>query len=282
MKFAINIPNYSHFSNPDNIVSFAKEVEASGWDGLFIWDHLQLYPKYFRGMNFIDPYVAMTLIAYESSKLILGPYITPLSRRRPWQVYRQLVSIDHISKGRAMLGVGLGTPAEFDFAAFGDADVNKIRAELLDEGLEIIHLLSSGEEISYQGKHYQLSKVQLLPKPYNGFIPIYIAGQWPNKPPFRRGARYNGILPISNNWPETLSPDEIATISEYITQFRDSTQPFEVFAGGTSVGKSRDERRELIEAYAKAGATWWCEDMDTWGFEFAELLDRVREGPPLP
>ena len=280
MKYVINIPNYSYFSEPENLIIFAKEVEKSGWDGLFMWDHLQLIPEFFRDIPFIDPYVALTIIACNTKNILLGPYVTPISRRRPWQVYRQLVSLDHLSKGRIIFGVGLGTPAEFDFSAFGDESDNIIRGEMLDESLEIIELLSTGEEISYKGKHYNLNRVQLLPRPYNGRIPIFVAGQWPNKNPFKRAAHYDGALPISKNWPETLHPKDIAQIKKYVMEFIEHKKSFDIVIGGISTVNRSQETLSQIEEYKKSGATWWVEDMDTWDVSFEEMLERVRIGPP--
>ena len=232
MKYAINIPNYGEFSDPNFIKKFASDVEKSGWDGLFIWDHIQLYPEYLRGTPFIDPWAALNIIAMNTSNIKLGSFVTPLSRRRPWQVSRQIVSLDHLSEGRAMLGVGLGTPVEFEFGAFGEATDDKTRAELLDESLEIILKLWTGEAIDHTGKHYHLTDVQILPKPYKGHIPIFIAGQWPNKRPMRRAANYDGVVPISNNWPEKLSPNDIGDILSYISKYRISDKQFELMVGG--------------------------------------------------
>ncbi|MHA2253125.1 MAG: LLM class flavin-dependent oxidoreductase, partial [Candidatus Kariarchaeaceae archaeon] len=120
MKYAVNIPNFGEFSDPDFLKKLSSDVEAAGWDGLFIWDHLQLFPEYHRGVSFIDPWIALTVIAMSTSKIKLGPFITPLARRRPWQVSRQIVSLDHLSGGRAVLGVGLGTPVEYEFGSFGE------------------------------------------------------------------------------------------------------------------------------------------------------------------
>ncbi|MHA2169731.1 MAG: LLM class flavin-dependent oxidoreductase [Candidatus Kariarchaeaceae archaeon] len=279
MKFGVDIGNYGAFSDPDYLKKFAHLVEESGWDGLFIWDHLQLFPEYFRGVPFIDPWIGLSIIAMNTTKIKLGPYITPLSRRRPWQVYRQVVSLDHLSKGRVMFGVGLGTPAEFDMGAFGDATDDKLRAELLDESLDIIQELSTGEIINFNGKHYHLKQVQLLPKPYQERIPIIVGGEWPNKPPFRRAARYQGVVPISNNWPNRLSPEDIIKIQVYIAKHRTLKEPIEVTLGG-STPVDQSEAKKIIQPYKDVGLSWWLEDIDGIHGPFDQLIERVKAGPP--
>jgi alkanesulfonate monooxygenase SsuD/methylene tetrahydromethanopterin reductase-like flavin-dependent oxidoreductase (luciferase family) len=278
MKFGINIPNFGYFGEPQNITYLSELVEKSGWDGLFIWDHVQAFPEWHRGLPFIDPWIALSIISMKTEKIFLGPYITPLPRRRPWQVYRQATSIDHLSKGRLMLGFGIGTP-EFDFSSFGDTSDPKIKGEMLDEALEIINKFQTQEPFSYNGKYYNLNDVLLNPGPYKKKIPIFIAGQWPNKKPMRRAAKFDGVVPISSTWPEYLSPDEINELHQYIVSHRTRDDPIEIMVGGITPS-DKSEGKSIIKKYEKVGMTWWSEDINAIRGPIDELIERIETGPP--
>jgi len=153
-----------------------------------------------------------------TEKIRLGIMVTSLSRRRPWMVVRETVSLEHLSNGRLILGVGLGDPAQWEYGSFGE-DVNPIaRAKQLDESLEILVGLWSGEPFQFCGDHYQLDEMVFLPTPLQKpRIPIWVGGFWPNKPPLRRAARYEGTFPGSM---QALSPEDWRIIKAYIGEHR--------------------------------------------------------------
>lgn len=108
----------------------------------------------------------MTAVASNTKSLRLGLLVTPLSRRRPWKVAREIVSLDHLSQGRMILGVGLGDIRKKEFEAFGEISDQRLRGEMLDEGLEIIDGLQNGELSTYSGEHYHISMITVFnPKP---------------------------------------------------------------------------------------------------------------------
>jgi alkanesulfonate monooxygenase SsuD/methylene tetrahydromethanopterin reductase-like flavin-dependent oxidoreductase (luciferase family) len=132
----------------------------------------------------------MSAIASQTSKMRLGILVTPLSRRRPWKVAREIVTLDHLSHGRMVLGVGLGDFREKEFENFGEVSDQIERGEMLDEGLDIINGLQSGEVFRYTGKHYRIGRTVFTPKPVQlPRVPVWVAGKWPNKKPFRRAAQ---------------------------------------------------------------------------------------------
>ena len=133
MRFAINLPNFGAYADPRLLAELAHEAEESGWDGLFLWDHVQYFVPAQR-VPLADPWIALAAVALATRRIRLGPMVTPLPRRRPWQVARQCVTLDHLSGGRLILGVGLGDPAPTEFAAFGEDTDPRRRAERLDEG----------------------------------------------------------------------------------------------------------------------------------------------------
>ena len=136
MKFGISISNLGMYSDFDGLIAFAQDAEEAGWDGLFPWDHILHKPR--ADSRVIDPWIALAAIAAHTKKMMLGPMVTPLARRRPWKVARETISLDHLSKGRLILGVGLGSVVSQDFKRFGEEINNKIRGEKLDESLRIL------------------------------------------------------------------------------------------------------------------------------------------------
>lgn len=283
MKFGITFPNFGPYGDVAVLVDLAERAEAAGWDGIFVWDHIQVDPEW--GAPFVDPWIAMSAMAVATTRIALGPMVTPVSRRRPAQLARQTVSLDHLSGGRLVLGVGLGWPPGPDFADLGDESDPRIRAEMLDEGLDLIDALWSGELVEHSGTHYTARGVRFLPRPLQQpRIPIWVAGFWPHKAPFRRMARWDGMFPLNsdpdsgeaiNNPPETL-----ADMVGYVMDHRSAEGPFDVVA---MVESPRDatERARLRAEYAAAGMTWWIEYL---GEDDAPLtrITRLIDAGPLP
>ena len=277
MKYSIYIPNFG-FQNPQEIAKLAREAEDSGWDGFFIWDHIAVMENF--NVSFLDPWVALSAIAMETKKIQIGTMITPIPRRRPWKLARETTSLDHLSNGRLILGVGLGAP-EYDFTTFGeDFNVNT-RAKKLDEGLEIIKGLWSGKSFSFEGDFFQIKEVKFTPTPVKDKIPIWVAGTWPNKKPFQRAALYDGVFPISVDWQKSLTPDELIQIIEIVKQNRPSLDNFDVVIAGNTPGDQR-KGDQIVKPYEQAGATWWCENINFLRFSNSPklLLERIRQGPP--
>jgi len=272
MKYGINVPNFGDYFHPRTLSELARDAEDSGWDGFFIWDHIV------GDVSFADPTVALAAIALNTDRIRLGTMVTPLPRRRPWKIARETVSLDHLSEGRLILGVGLGYPPS-EFEAFGENGEAKTRAGKLDEGLKVLTGLWTGEPFSYKGEHYQVDEVTFLPKPFQSpRIPIWTACFWPNRKPLLRAARYEGVVP-ARSWPQTLTPEDVSDIIEFINNNRSSSAIFDVMAGGETP-PDPDKGAELVEPYIEAGATWWSENINGWRGTLDEMRDRIRQGPP--
>lgn len=205
VKYAINVPNFGDYSHPNMLADLASDAEKAGWDGFFIWDHIS-GPTEWRvpvGNSMVpiayapyaDPCVALTAIALRTKHIRIGALVTPLARRRPWKLAREAVSIDHVSNGRLVVGVGLGGTLN-EFEGFGEDGDPRIRSRKLDEGLAILTGLWTGKPFSYAGEHYTIDETVFMPKPVQSpRIPIWVACFWPNKKPLRRAARYDGVVP---------------------------------------------------------------------------------------
>ena len=271
MRYCVNVPNFGDYHDPDTVAGLAVDAEDAGWDGFFTWDHLQGYGPVG------DPLVALAAVATRTSRIRLGTMITPLPRRRPWKVAKETVSLDRLSEGRLIVGVGLGNPPQ-EFSAFGEDPDPRVRGEKLDEGLDILTGLWTGEPFSYNGKHYRLEEVTFTPKPFQPRIPVWVAGFWPHRRPFRRAARYDGVYP-TRDWPDSLTVSDLKHILDYIEGHRRSTEPFDVVVGGQTPSKPEDGE-EIVERWEAAGATWWSEDINGWRGSLDEMRERIRSGPP--
>ncbi|MHA3962139.1 MAG: LLM class flavin-dependent oxidoreductase [Candidatus Thorarchaeota archaeon SMTZ1-45] len=281
MKYGINIPNFGWFGDIHLLVDIAIVVEDAGWDGFFLWDHLLVFKQEDMVTKFVDPWIALSAVACQTNKIRLGPLITPLPRRRPWKVAREAVSLDYLSNGRILLGVGIGAPPDAEFDYFGEASDTKIRAQKLDEGLDIITGLWSGKPFSYKGQHYQLEEMTFLPKPkQQPRIPIWVGGGVPNKAPFRRAAHYDGVAPVHSKWPELVTPTLLDDVLEIILSERKDLENYDVVVCGETTGNDSAIDREKIEQWTQAGATWFLEDIHGLRAEVAELRERIQAGPP--
>jgi len=279
LRYGIYLPNFGEVAYARTLTDLAVESESAGWDGFFLWDHV-LHSKTQRS-PMVDSLTTLAAMAVSTERIRIGTTITPLARRRPWIVARQTVTIDHLSNGRLILGVGLGDPRYADFEMFGESGGFKVRAEKLDEGLEILTGLWSGKPFSYKGRHYQIEKTLFQPaakqKPR---IPIWVGGFWPNKAPFRRAAKYDGVIPLRLARPIRPEPKDLRNILEYIRQYRTSSTGFDVAVIGGGTGKSHTEDAKKLQPFAEAGMTWWLESFFLQRNSHKEMRKRIRQGPP--
>ena len=277
MQYGVYFSNVDEYSSAALLASLAREAEDSGWDGVFIWDHMG------KTSAAADPWVALTAMAMATQRVKLGPIITPIPRRRPWKLARETVTLDHLSNGRLILGIGLGWGSE-EFAPFGENGDIKIRAEKVDEGLEVLVGLWSGETFNYRGKHYQVEDVCFLPRPAQSpRIPIWVCGAWSDrKAPFRRAARWDGVVAIcgtGENRP--IWPEEISDVRAYMEKHRLSRDPFDVVVILWSEGERTAEEQAEVRRYRDAGATWWLEDLSLERFATSkQARERLYKGPP--
>jgi alkanesulfonate monooxygenase SsuD/methylene tetrahydromethanopterin reductase-like flavin-dependent oxidoreductase (luciferase family) len=288
MRYGVYVPNFGPYGNARVLADLAYEAEEAGWDGFFLWDQVSKTTLTPGVDPMVDPWVTLAAIALRTSAIRLGTLVTPLPRRRPWMLARQTVSLDHLSAGRLIFGVGSGG-GYFDFEALGEASDPKTLAALLDEGLEVLTGLWSGEPYRHEGAGYQVKEAQFLPRPLQfPRIPIWMAAMWPAKAPLRRAVRFDGIVPIGRDLPLTamLTPEEMDEIVRYVACQPGYTTPFEVVHSGLTTGMDAVHDREMVAAYQQVGVTWWVEKIlpERWGSWTAWPLEamsaRIRRGPP--
>lgn len=193
-------------------------AEKAGWDGVFVPDELSA--------GYADPWTVLAAIARETTTLRLGTWIIPLAHQQPWRVAHAAAALDRLSDGRLILGTGLGAPNEH--RTFGGAYDPAALGRRYDEALEVMVGLWSGEPFSYTGEFFTVDDATLAVTPVQQpRIPIIMGCWWPNKKPFRRAGRWDGIMPF---WPALTG---------------DGSGP----QGERSTGSIEDELRELIGYY---------------------------------
>lgn len=281
MQYGVTLPNMG--VDVQTLAQLAVEAETAGWDGVFVWDCL-----YGSAENepekraTCDPWIALAAIALATKRVRLGTMVTPLSRRRPWKVARETVTLDHLCQGRLILPVGLGAATEGGFAKVGEELDRKIRAQMLDEGLAILSGLWSGQPFSFSGQHYQVQEMTFLPPPMQQpRIPIWVIGAWPHRKSMQRTLRFDGILPTKLQG--EMMPADLQEMKTWLSQHRDSPTPFDIVMEGETPGDDPVAATAILRPLAQVGVTWWLESV--WATPETKggvegMKQRIHQGPP--
>jgi alkanesulfonate monooxygenase SsuD/methylene tetrahydromethanopterin reductase-like flavin-dependent oxidoreductase (luciferase family) len=265
VRHGLFLPIFDGLAEPGEVARLAAEAEERGWDGVFVWDHV----AYSEPVSAIaDPWVTLAAIACSTESVRLGPMITPLPRRRPIQVAREVSTLDRLSAGRVTLGVGIGDDGARELSATGEQTDPRVRGEMLDEGLEVLAAAWSGEEVRHRGRHYVLDGLAVGPVPVQRpGPPVWVALRHGNPAPLRRAARHDGMFPIGIE-----HPDQLASVVAEVTALRPSgAQAFDVAVGGRPDVDHRP--------YEAAGATWWMTSFSPFDVRVDEVRAVLRTGP---
>ncbi len=276
MRYGLNL---GACVDPRTLAEWAALAEDAGWDGVFLEDYIVYQGR--QDIPTYDPWVALAAMAVRTERIRLGTEVTPLARRRPWKVAREAVTLDHLSGGRLVLGVGTGDARSLDFANFGEVTDARTRAGMLDEALQVLVGLWSGEPFSHEGEHYRVRDVTFLPRPVQRpRIPIWVGGAYPHRRPMRRAARWDGYCVYrwteDGHW-EDLTAAEVQAAKAFIESRRPVPGAFDIVAGGTERRPDWERERELIASLAGAGATWWTEWVPP--LNQGEMRARMARGP---
>ena len=262
IRSALFLPPFDELADPAVVARLAADAEEAGWDGFFVWDHI----AYRAPVTAVaDPWVVLSAMACATSRILLGPMVTPLPRRRPAVVARQTASLDRLSGGRLVLGVGTGGDGSRELTATGEELGARARGDMLDEHLTILRAAWSGEPVRHRGEHYVVDDVTFLPPPVQpGGPPVWVGARYGNPRPLRRAAEHDGVFPIE--------VEEPAQLAEVVAAVQPRTSSYDV-----AIGRAPGEDPR---PWAAAGATWWLVEL---GIE-DNALDRVRgvlrDGPP--
>lgn len=280
MRFGVSVANFGAYSDPRVVASCARLAEDSGWDGLFVWDHVAFVKAWRLAVG--DPWILLTAAALATDRIRLGPLVTPLARRRPSKLARETVTLDRLSGGRMILGVGLGAPIDDEYATFGEPTDPLVLAERLDEGLEVLVALWSGEVVRHRGTHYVADDVAFQPTPaQEPRIPIWVGGQWPHRAPLVRASRWDGVVPLFPGEAEELrdpTKTELRDLLRFIEERRGTLAGFDVVVGGETTESPEDSAR--VSALEAEGTTWWLEWLAPRRGPLDDMRRRIEQGPP--
>jgi len=277
VRFAIGLPNVGPFADPAALVDLAVSADGSGWDAVFLWDHL----LYRDGWDVTDPWVALGAIATRTHRVRLGLLVAALPRQLPWEVAKRAVSLQQLSGGRFVLGAGLGSIPE-EHSGFGADPDPRVRADRLDEALRVIRGLTGGQPFSHEGEHFRVRDVALRPAAPDGGLPIWIGGRWPNRRPMRRAARWDGLVAThaDHGKGETMPPGQLREVVDYALEHRDPlARSLDVAVEGWT-DEAPDRAWAQVEPYVGSGLTWWIEALGWWRGDLQAASRRIEAGPP--
>ncbi len=263
MRHAIHVPLFGALADPHAVVDLALAAEGAGWDGFFVWDHL-LSPVG-GDWDIADPWIVLAAAAVATDRIRLGPMVTPLPRRRVVKLARESVTLDQLSRGRLILGLGTGRDIAREYSAFGDPADPRQLGRALDEGAAVVTALWSGETVTHRGAVF-IDGVRIIPGPVQQpRIPVWFGTNRTTGCPIKRAARYDGIFPLG------MDLAGIARITDAIEKIRGSREGFDV-----AVAARLDTDPDKLRA---AGATWAVREF--WpGDQPDQVLRAIEEGTP--
>ena len=265
MRSALWLPIFDELADPVVVARLAAEAEGAGWHGMFVWDHVRWREPV---VDVADAWITLAAIATATERLRFGPMVTPLPRRRPVKVAKETATLDRLSGGRLILGVGIGSDRfGHEYSMTGEELDDRVRAEMLDESLAVLGSAWSGEPVRHRGRHYTVDGFAFGPRPVQRpAIPIWIAGFPGKQKPVQRAARHDGFFPVNLEHPDQLA-EVVATISE----LRGQDTPYD-YAIGLPAGTD-------LDPYAKAGATWWMAEFPWDTVTVDGVRGVLRDGP---
>ncbi len=281
MKFGLDISPAGPWGDPEQIAELAALAETTGWDGVFCED----YVAFPGGVETYDPWITLALVAQATERVTLATMITPLPRRRPATVAAQAMSVDRISGGRLVLGVGIGDSESDDFRRFGEPADPRERAVMLDESLEVIAGLWSGRPVTFQGRHFTVDDAELRPTPIQRpRIPIWVGGAITKRGPRERALRWDGAclyrVPPDQGW-DDVTPDDVRRLRHSAEQRPGGNAGFVIAVGGRERAEDISVERRYVAELAAAGADWWHEYVPP-RLTLAEARRRIESGPVRP
>lgn len=266
--------------DPRTAAGLAAEAEAAGWDGVFTYDAIAIGDG-----DMWDPWILLAAMAARTQRIRLGAMVFAPSRRRPWKLAREIITLDHLSNGRLVVPVGLGSLDDAGFDNVGEPVETRTRARLLDETLAIIDGLQSGEPFAFQGDHYRFGPMTFRPRPVQRpRVPVWVVGAWPHDRSMRRAIRWDGLVvqALGPDGKPATGPDVLREIVAWVRGARAAAGldlPFEIVVDGSTPADDPVTAAAIAGAHEAAGATWWTE-ADWTNLSPDALRARIEAGPP--
>lgn len=265
-RHALYLAPFAELAEPAAMVEVARAAEAAGWEGVFLWDHVLRSPD--EVADIADVWITLAAMAAATSRIRLGPMVTPLSRRRIAPVVRQTTTLDRLSGGRLTMGVGLGVDGGGELTRFGEVVDPRTRAEILDEAASVLAAAWAGEHVEHHGRHLTVDGVTFSPRPVQQpRIPLWCAARGSALRPVRRAARYDGLF---------LIEAAVADLERALDEVR-SIRGGDLDGFDTAVSVSPLDDPALVDV---PGVTWAMHSfapVET----LADVLDYAQGGPPM-
>ena len=283
LRFGLSLINFGAFAEARRVADLARVAEDAGWDAILVWDHL----AFAWGLPTGDPWTLVTACALATDRLLVGTDVAVVARERALPFANRLSTIDRLSGGRVVLGVGIGgAPDEYRQA--GEPVDLRERAALTDEMLSVLRPLLAGETVRHAGPSLTVDDVTLAPLPVQAPIPVWVGGS--SKGALRRAARHDGWIPVTvdEEGHPNMTPDDVRASLVFIRAEREAAgiaggsatvPPFTVGIHGETPGPGQ-QGAAIVRPWAEAGATWWLESIHGWRGTTEELFARVAAGPP--
>ena len=267
--------------DPRTAADLAAEAEAAGWDGVFTYDAIAIGDG-----DMWDPWILLAAMAARTERIRLGALVFAPSRRRPWKLAREIITLDHLSNGRLVVPVGLGALDDAGFGNVGEPVDARTRARLLDETLAIIDGLQSGEPFAFEGEHYRFGPMTFRPRPVQRpRVPVWVVGAWPHERSMRRAIRWDGLVvqALGPDGKPAAGPDVLPEIVAWVRRGarrrRSRRSVRDRRRSGARRRTTRSPRRRSPARHEAAGATWWTE-VDWTNLSPDALRARILAGPP--
>jgi alkanesulfonate monooxygenase SsuD/methylene tetrahydromethanopterin reductase-like flavin-dependent oxidoreductase (luciferase family) len=277
MRYAIDVAPLGELADPRAIVGLAVAAEAAGWDGLSTWDVLGVT----MAVEAADPFVVLAAVAEATDQLRLITSVIVLPRRRPQLVAQAAATLDRLSAGRLVLGIGAGADPG-DFVAFGEPFEAPQRIRRMDEAAVMVDALLRGRRLATTADGDVVKDVAVGLRPVQRpRPPIWLGGMRPGA--IRRAARWDGWIAIAVSEDGSrmeLQPDSFGEMVQRLHGERAVLGRADERLEVALLGISEPAEAELVATYEDVGATWWLESLSPLRGSFEQLLGRVQAGPP--
>ncbi|MEU4217505.1 LLM class flavin-dependent oxidoreductase [Actinoplanes sp. NPDC026623] len=245
-------------------------AEQAGWDGVFVWE----------AASGVDAWSLLAAIAAATTRIRIGTMLTPLPWRRPWKVASQVATVDQLSAGRAVLGIGVGAITT-DLPLTGEATDLRERAAMMDDGIDLMRTIWAGGT-SHHGPHYdyEVKRDDLaeVGRPVQQRVPIWVVAIWPRPKSLHRVLKCDGVIPGHGG-----GPDEIRQMRAWLLE-RGAPETLDILAEGETPGDDPAAAWAQVSPWADAGCTWWMETRWEMPHHSAERMHEIRgriaAGPP--